>query len=75
MSDIGLAGQGTLYINQSLCSYFMMLQYKTYQKGKIDSLYASNGKIRTKIQENARPVTISRPQVFSFPGVNLSVVM
>ena len=63
MSDIDLTGQSTLYINQSLCPYYRMLWSKTktlYQKGKIDSFYVSNGNIKIRLQENARPITHDR---------------
>ena len=48
-----------------------------YQKGKIDSFYVSNGNIKIRLQENARPITISHTHDFIkyFPGVDLSVVM
>ena len=80
MSDIDLTGQSTLYINQSLCPYYRMLWSKTktlYKKGKIDSFYVSNGNIKIRLQENARPITISRTDDFIkyIPGVDLSVVM
>ena len=80
MSDIEITGQSTLYINQSLCPYYRMLWSKTktlYQKGKIDSFYVSNGNIKIRLQENARPITISHTHDFIkyFPGVDLSVVM
>ena len=80
ISDIDLTGQSTLYINQSLCPYYRMLWSKTktlYQKGKIDSFYVSNGNIKIRLQENARPITISHTHDFikCFPGVDLSAVM
>ena len=80
MSDIDATGQSTLYINQSLCPYYRMLWSKTktlYKKGKIDSFYLSNGNIKIRLQENARPITISHTHDFIkyFPGVDLSVVM
>ena len=80
MSNIDLTGQSTLYINQSLCPYYRMLWSKTktlYKKGKIDSFYVSNGNIKIRLQENARPITISHTHDFIkyFPGVDLSVVM
>ena len=80
MSDIDLTGQSTLYINQGLYPYYRMLLSKTktlYQIGKIDSFYASNGNIKIRLQENARPITISHTHDFIkyFPGVDLSVAM
>ena len=80
MSDIDLTRQSTFYINQSLCPYYRMLWSKTrtmYQKGKIDSFYVSNGNIKIRLQENARPITISHTHDFikCFPGVDLSLVM
>ena len=80
MSDIDLTGQSTLYINQSLCPYYRMLWSKTktlYKKRKIDSFYVSIGNIKIRLQENARPITISHTHDFIkyFPGADLSVVM
>ena len=80
MSDIDLTGQSTLYVNQSLCPYNRMLWSKIktlFQKGKIDSFYVSNGNIKIRLQENARPITISHTDDFIkyFPGVDLSVAM
>ena len=80
MSDIDLTGQSTLYINQSLCPYYRMLRSKTkilYQKVKIDSFYMSNGNIKIRLQENARPITISHTHDFlkHFQGVDLSAVV
>ena len=80
MSDIDLTGKSILYITQSLCPYYRMLWSKTktlYQKGKIDSFYVSNGNIKIRLQENARPITTFHTHDFIkyFPGVDLSVVM
>ena len=80
MCDIDLTGQRTLYVSQSLCPYYRMLWSKTktlFQKGKIDSLYVSNGNIKIRLQENVRPITISHTHDFIkyFPGVDLSVAM
>ena len=80
ISDIDLIGQSTLYITQSLCPYYRMLRSKTktlHQKGNIDSFYVSNGNIKIRLQENARPITISHTHDFIkyFPGVDLNVVM
>ena len=80
MSDIDLTGQSTLFINQSLCPYYRMLWSKTktfYKKGKIGSFYVSNGNIKIRLQENARPITISHTHDFIkyFPRVDVSVVM
>ena len=57
--------------------YYRMLWFRTktlYQKGKIDSFYVSNGNIKIRLQENARPITISHTHDFIkyFPGVDLS---
>ena len=80
MSDIYLTGESTLYVNQSLCPYYRMLWSKIktlYQKGKIDSFYVPNGNIKIRLQENARPITISHTHDFFkyFPRVDLNVVM
>ena len=57
-----------------------MLWSKTkilYQKGKIGSFYVSNGKVKIRLQESARRITISHTHDFikHFPGANLIVVM
>ena len=83
MSDIDLTGQNTLYINQSICPYYRISWSKTktlYQKnqtGKIDSFYMSNGSIKVRLQENARPITNSYTHDFikCFPGVDFSAFM
>ena len=80
MSDIDLTEQSTFYINQSLCPYYRMLWSKSktlYKRGTIDSCYVSYGNIKIRLQENARPITISGTLDFIkyFPGVDLSVVM
>ena len=80
MTDIDLTGQSTLYINQNLCPYYRILWSKTktsYQKGRIDSFYVSNGNIKINAQhQNGPPITISHTQDFIkfFPEVDLSVV-
>ena len=80
MSDIDLTGKSKLYINQSLHPYYRMLWFKTktlYQKGKIDSFYASSGNIKIRLQENAQPIAIchTRDSIKYFPRVDLSVAM
>ena len=79
MSDIDLIGQSTLHITQSLCPYYRMLwsKTKTYQTGNMDSFYVSNGNVKIRLPENARPITISHTHDFIkyFPGVDLNVVM
>ena len=80
-SDIDLTGQNTLkYINQRICPYYRILWSKTktwYQKCKIDSFYVSNSNIKIRLEENARPITISYTHdcIKYFPRVNLSVVL
>ena len=48
MEDLQLAGQGKLYINQSLCPYSRILRSKSkslHSMGKIFSYYVSNGTV------------------------------
>ena len=77
MSDIDLTEQNALYINQSLCPYYRMLWSKTetYQIGKTDSFYVSNGNIKIRMQENARLVTIFHTHNFVTYFHNVSVVI
>ena len=61
MSDIDLTGQSTLHISQSLCPYYKLFWYKTkssHQKVTSDNFYVFNDNIKTRLQENARPITI-----------------
>ena len=50
---------------------------KTYQKDKIDSFYVVLGKIKIRLQENARPITTSHTQNFikCFTGVDFSAML
>ena len=64
MEDFGLPGQGKIFINISLCPYYMTLWSKSKKLltlGKINSFYTSDGTIRIKISENSSPLIISLP--------------
>ena len=62
MENVPLTGGNKIYINQSLCLYYRMLWSKRkllHRMGKIFAYYLSNGNVKTKIQENSRPLTVS----------------
>ena len=64
MEDFGLPGQGKIFINISLCPYYMMLWSKSKKLltlGKINSFYISNGTVRIKTSENSSPLITSLP--------------
>ena len=63
MDDLQLIGQGKLYINQSLCSYYRVFSY-----------YVSNGSVKIKIQETSQPLSIMHISDLDqlFPDVDLS---
>ena len=51
-----------IFVNQSLCSYYRLLwsiSKKSHGNDKIFGWYVSNWSIKTKLQENIRPIYIS----------------
>ena len=63
MEDLQLTGLGKLYINQSLCPCYRLLQSKRkslHRMGKIFSYYVSNGTVKIKMQETSQPLSIMR---------------
>ena len=77
MEDFGLPGQGKIFINSSLCSYYKMLWQKSKKLltlGKIDNFYISNSTNRTKISENSSPLSITHVADFEkhFRDIDLS---
>ena len=55
----------------------MVKNQNIVSKSKIDNFHVSKGNIKIRLQENARPITISHTDNFIkyLPGVDLSVVM
>ena len=77
MESLGLPADTKIFINQSLCPYYMVLWSKSKKLsnlGKIHNFYFSNGIIKIKVDENSQPISISHSCDFEkyFPGVDLS---
>ena len=80
MEDLQLTGQGSLYINQSLCSYYRVLWSKSkslHRMGKIFSYYVSNGTVKIRIQETSQPLSIMHTSDLKklFPDVESNNMM
>ena len=77
LKDIGLRGNNSIFINPSLCPYYRMLWSKSKRLldlGKINNFYVSSGKIKIRIQENSKPLSITHVEDFKkyFPDVDLT---
>ena len=77
LKDIGLRGNNSIFINPSLCPYYRMLWSKSKRLldlGKINNFYVSSGKIKIRIQENSKPLSITHVEDFKkcFPDVHLT---
>ena len=77
LKDIGLRGNNSIFINPSLCPYYRMLWSKSKRLldlGKINNFYVSSGKIKIRIQENSKPLSITHAEDFKkyFPDVDLT---
>ena len=75
MADLGFEGNGSIYINQSLCSYYKMLcswWKKLLNMGSIYSWYVSVCAIKIKIHEHDDSVSVTHTDGFikRFPGVD-----
>ena len=77
LEDIGSRGSNSIFINPSLCPYYRMLWSKSKRLldlGKINNFYVSSGKIKIRIQENSKPMSINHFEDFKkyFPDVDLT---
>ena len=62
MADLGFEGNGSIYINQRLCSYYKMLwswSKKLHNMGRIYSGFLSGGTIKIKILEHDDFVSVT----------------
>ena len=76
LEDILLRGINCIFISLSLCPYYRMLWSKSKRLldlGKINNFYVSSGKIKIRIQENSKPLSITHVEDFKkyFPGFDL----
>ena len=77
MADLGFEGKGSIYINQSLCSYYKMLwswSKKLHSIGKNYRWYVSGGTTKIKIHEHGDFVSVIHTDDFlkHFPGVDFT---
>ena len=77
LEDLELPGNTKLFINRSLCPYYKMLWSKSkklHSLSKIHSFFISGGTIKTRVNENSSPLSITHVYDFSkhFPDVDLS---
>ena len=77
LEDIGLKGSNSIFINPSLCPYYRMLWSKSKRLldlGKINNFYVSSGKIKIRIQENSKPLSITHVEDLKkyFPDIDLT---
>ena len=74
MADLGSEENGSIYINQSLCSYYKMLwswSKKLHNMGRIYSWYVSGGTIKIKIHEHGDSISVTHTDEH-FPGVDFT---
>ena len=74
LSDIGL---NTVYINESLCSYYKKIWYsckKLYKNDYIHAFWTTNGTVKIRIHENDRVHAISHEDDLCvlFPDIDLA---
>ena len=77
MEDVNLLGQNKLFINRSLCPYYKVLcpkSKKLHSLGKMSSFKISGDAIKTKVNENSSPFSITHVDDFGkyFPDVDQS---
>ena len=75
---VGLRGSNSVFINPSLRPCYRMLWSKSKKLldlGKINNFYISSGKIKIRIQENSKPLSITHVEDFKkyFPDVHLTL--
>ena len=80
MADLGFEETCSIYINQSLCSYYKMLwpwNKKLYIMGRIYSWFVSGGTIKVKILEHGDFVSLTRTDDFikHFPDVDFTSII
>ena len=78
LEDIGSRGSNSIFINPSLCPYYRIFWSKSKRLldlGKINNFYVSSGKIKIRIQENSKPLSITHVEDFKkyFPDVDLTL--
>ena len=77
MKEIGFPEDNSIFVNQSLCTYYRVLWSKVkrlHSLKRISSFYVSGGIVEIKISENRLPLPITHVSDFKehFPHVNLA---
>ena len=77
VADLGFEGDGWIYINQSLCSYYKILwswSKKLHNMGRIYSWFASGDTIKIKILEHGDFVSVTHTDDFikHFPDIDFT---
>ena len=77
MADLGFEGNGSSYINQSLCFNYKILwswSKKLHNMGRIHSWLVSGGTIKTKIYQHGDFVSVTHTDDFikHFPNVDFT---
>ena len=77
LEDIGWRGSNYIFINPSLCPYYRMLWSKSKRLldlGKINNFYVSSGKIKIRIQESSKSLSVTHVEDFKkyFSDVDLT---
>ena len=75
MKEVDLPEGTQIFVNQSLCPYYISLWSKSKKLrllGKIHSFFISNSIIKIKLQENSIKITHSSDFDKFFPDVDLS---
>ena len=75
MADLGFEGNGSIYINQGLCSHYKILwswSKKLHNMGRIYFWFVSGGTIKIKILERGDFVSVTHTDDFikPFPDVD-----
>ena len=78
MADLGFEANGSIYINQSLLSYYKMLwswNKKIYNMGIIYSCFVSGNTIKINIYKDGNFVSVTHTDEFikHFPDVNFTI--
>ena len=78
MEDIVLTGENKVFIDHSLCPYYLVFRSKSkvlLSMGKINSLMVSNRTVKVKISEIRAPISITHVDDFTkyFPDNDLAL--
>jgi len=75
IESLGFEAGTSIYINESLTSYYKMLWSKAkklYKDKKIHTFYTSNGTVKIKLRMDSNPISITHRQDLDnlFPDID-----